>query len=51
LNSLPVLLPKAGIVSAQEAQAFVDGQFKASADGTFFGSSNFYTYIARRSAS
>jgi ubiquinone/menaquinone biosynthesis C-methylase UbiE len=50
LNSLPVLLPKAGIVGAQEAQAFVDAQFKASADGTFFGSSNFYTYIARRSA-
>jgi ubiquinone/menaquinone biosynthesis C-methylase UbiE len=50
LNSLPVLLPKAGLVGAQEAQAFVDAQFKASADGTFFGSSNFYTYIARRSA-
>jgi len=50
LNSLPVLLPKAGIVGAQEAQAFVDAQFKASADGTFFGSSNFYTYIAQRSA-
>jgi ubiquinone/menaquinone biosynthesis C-methylase UbiE len=50
LNSLRVLLPKAGIVSLEETTAFVDAQFKASDEGTFFGSSNFYTYLAKRPA-
>jgi ubiquinone/menaquinone biosynthesis C-methylase UbiE len=48
LKSLRVLLPKAGIVSDEEAQAFVDAQCQASDEGTFFGSSNYLTYIARR---
>ena len=38
--SFRVLLPKSGAVSETEATAFADG---ASADGRFFGASNFYT--------
>jgi hypothetical protein len=48
LNSLPVLLPKAGLVDEDTARAFVAAQHEASANGTFFCSANFYTYIARR---
>lgn len=48
LNSLPVLLPKAGLVDRNVAEAFVAAQRKASDDGTFFCAANFYTYIARR---
>ncbi len=43
-----VLLPKSGAVSETEATAFADELDRASADGRFFGASNFYTYIARR---
>jgi ubiquinone/menaquinone biosynthesis C-methylase UbiE len=50
LNSLRVLLPKAGLITTEEVQAFVDAQFKASEDGTFFGAGNFYTYVAKRPA-
>ena len=32
-----------------EATAFVDGLERASAENRFFGASNFYTYLARRS--
>ena len=48
LDSLRVLLPRAGVVTAEEARAFVDSQFKASAEGTFFESCNFYTCVAKR---
>jgi len=50
LNSLPVLLPKAGLVDQAKAQAFVTAQRKASEEGTFFCAANFYTFIARRPA-
>ena len=50
LNSLPVMLPKAGLVDEETARAFVAEQREASANGTFFCSANFYTYIARRPA-
>ena len=48
LNSLPVLLPRAGLIDEGTARAFVAAQHEASANGTFFCSANFYTYIARR---
>jgi hypothetical protein len=47
LNSLPVLLPKAGLVDRDTAEAFVVTQRQASEDGTFFCAANFYAYIAR----
>jgi SAM-dependent methyltransferase len=47
LNSLPVLLPNAGLVDRNTAEAFVAAQRKASDEGTFFCAANFYTYIAR----
>ena len=50
LNSLTVLLPNAGLVDRDTAEAFVAAQRKASDDGTFFCAANFYTYIARRPA-
>jgi SAM-dependent methyltransferase len=48
LRSLPLLLPRAGIAAAEEVQAFVDDQLRASADGAFFAGYNFVTCIARK---
>jgi SAM-dependent methyltransferase len=49
LRSLPVLLPKAGVATAEEVEAFVADQLRASEEGTFFAGYNFVTCIARRS--
>jgi protein-L-isoaspartate O-methyltransferase len=43
--SLPVLLPRSGIADEAQAKAWVDQQMGYSAEGTFFGSINFYTYL------
>ena len=43
-----VLLPKAGAMSAAEAEAFVGGLERDTAEGRFFGSCNYYAYVARR---
>lgn len=48
LDSFRVLLPRSGVMDEEEAGAFVDGLEADSARGTFFASSNFYTYIVRR---
>lgn len=48
LRTFPVFLPRAGVATVEEVQAFVDDQFQASAAGTFFAGSNFVTYIVRR---
>ena len=48
IASFRVLLPKVGAMSQAEADAFVDGLERASAENRFFGASNFYTYVARR---
>ena len=37
-------------VSRAEADAFVDGLERASAENRFFGASNFYAHVARRGA-
>ena len=48
LQSYPILLPKAGVATPEEVQAFVDRQLRASEDGTFFAGYNFYAMIAER---
>ncbi len=45
-----VLLPKAGAMTAAEADAFVGGLERDMAEGRFFGSCAFYAYVALRSA-
>jgi ubiquinone/menaquinone biosynthesis C-methylase UbiE len=48
LRSFQVLLPMAGAATAEEVEAFVSDQLRASQEGTFFAGYNFVTYIARR---
>jgi SAM-dependent methyltransferase len=48
LASFRVLLPRTGVMSGTEANAFIDQLEYASAENRFFGASNFYTYIARK---
>jgi SAM-dependent methyltransferase len=48
LATYPTLLPLAGVADAETVQRWVDSQLKNSADGTFLGSINFYTYLRRR---
>jgi SAM-dependent methyltransferase len=50
LDSFLVLAPEAGVLPLDEIQAFVDAQRRASAEGTFFASANYYAYLARRPA-
>jgi ubiquinone/menaquinone biosynthesis C-methylase UbiE len=50
LDSFLVLVPEAGVLPPDEIQAFVAAQRRASAEGTFFGSANYYAYLARRRA-
>jgi SAM-dependent methyltransferase len=48
IASFRALLPKAGGMSEAEANSFVDGLERASAEGRFFAAGNFYAYVARR---
>ncbi|WP_270937487.1 methyltransferase domain-containing protein [Falsiroseomonas oryzae] len=48
IASFRVLLPKAGVLPAEEANAFVDALERAAAENRFFGASAFYAYLARR---
>ncbi len=48
IASLRVLLPKAGAMSEAKAAAFAERLERASAENSFFGASNFYTYVAVR---
>lgn len=48
LQSFRILLPKAGVATVQEIEAFVADQTKASEEGVFFAGYNFYAMIARR---
>jgi len=48
LQSFSVLLPKAGVATPEEVQAFVGRQLRASEDSTFFAGYNFYAMIAER---
>jgi len=42
------LLPAAGTMTESAANALADALVKASDEGVFFGSSNYYSYVARR---
>ncbi|MSQ58134.1 MAG: methyltransferase domain-containing protein [Betaproteobacteria bacterium] len=48
IESFRKVLPKSGAMSQQEADRWADAMVERSNQGTFFGASNFYTYIARR---
>ena len=48
LSSFSVLLPKAGVMTVEETEAFVSDQRQAHENGAFFASSNFYAMFARR---
>ena len=48
IESFRRLVPKAGTMSEQEANAWADGLRRDSAAGVFFGASNYYGYVARR---
>lgn len=47
LESLPILLPTAGVATEKDVQKFVDDQRCASESGTFFAGVNFYAMIAK----
>jgi SAM-dependent methyltransferase len=48
VESLAKLLPKSGAMSESGARAWVDALMKQSDEGTYFGASNFYSYVATR---
>ena len=48
IQSLVKLLPKAGVMTDTEAGEWADGHFRRSEQGTFFGASNFYAYVAAK---
>jgi ubiquinone/menaquinone biosynthesis C-methylase UbiE len=48
LQSLVRVLPKSGAMSESEARAWVNAMLRQSEEGTYFGASNFYSYVARR---
>lgn len=48
LESMRKLLPAAKAMSVEEADAWADARIQESADGTFFASSNYYSYILRK---
>ena len=48
LQSLVRVLPKSGAMSESEARAWVNVMLKQSDEGTYFGASNFYSYVATR---
>jgi SAM-dependent methyltransferase len=50
LQSFLVLLPRTGVATQDEVQAFVARQMRTSEEGTFFAGYNFYAMIARRAA-
>lgn len=49
LQSFPVLLPRAGVATSEEIEAFVAQQLRSCEEGSFFGACNFYAMIAARS--
>jgi ubiquinone/menaquinone biosynthesis C-methylase UbiE len=48
LESCRKLLPQSGVMTDEEANAWVDARLQESAEGVFFGASNYYSYVARR---
>src|SRR5215203_4289626 len=50
IDSFEKLAPKSGVITEEEATSWANALHKASNRGVFFGASDYYTYIARRSA-
>ncbi|MEO8627388.1 MAG: methyltransferase domain-containing protein [Betaproteobacteria bacterium] len=48
LQSFVTVLPKSGAMTAREARDWVDMMMKQSDEGVYFGSANFYSYVATR---
>ena len=42
------LIPKAGVMTEDEADAWAAALWRDSGAGVYFGSSNYYAYMARR---
>ena len=49
IESLRRLVPQSGVMDEAMINAWADARLRESADGAFFGASNFYAYVARRS--
>jgi hypothetical protein len=49
VESMRKLLPTAKAMTAEEADAWANARNQESEDGTFFASSNYYGYVARKS--
>jgi ubiquinone/menaquinone biosynthesis C-methylase UbiE len=49
IDSFEKLAPKSGAMTEEEATGWANALHRASDEGVFFGASNYYTYIARRS--
>jgi ubiquinone/menaquinone biosynthesis C-methylase UbiE len=49
IESFRRLLPKSGVMTESEAESWAESIFRDSSDGVFFGASNYYGYVARRS--
>jgi ubiquinone/menaquinone biosynthesis C-methylase UbiE len=50
IDTYEKLAPKSGVITEEEATSWANALHKASTRGVFFGASDYYTYIARRSA-
>src|SRR5215207_3538622 len=50
IDTYEKLAPKSGVITEEEATSWANALHKASIRGVFFGASDYYTYIARRSA-
>ncbi|MDH4247788.1 MAG: methyltransferase domain-containing protein [Deltaproteobacteria bacterium] len=48
IESFKKIMPAAGEMSDQEAAAWAEGLMASSKEGTFFGASNYYGYVARK---
>lgn len=48
IESFRRLIPRAGVMSEEEAGAWADARLNDSEDGVFFGASNYYSYVAKR---
>lgn len=48
LDSFRRLLPASGVMSASDAEQWVEARYAESARGVFFGSSNYYAFVARK---
>ena len=47
IEALRRLVPQSGVMDEATINAWADARLRESADGAFFGASNFYAYVAR----